>query len=305
MGRESLRSGEIWKLARRQYGVVSRAQLVERGLNDDAISHRCSTGRLHRLRRGVYLVGRLELSRAGELMAAVLACGRGAVLSHRSAGEHYGVALRAYGSIDITVPAERRVRRPGIRIHGRGLRPQDMTTHRGIPITAPPCTLVDLATVVTERDLETAVNEADKLDLVDTEALGLAIREMPPRAGIGKLRRLLDRATFTLTDSELERRFTPIAQAAGLPAPLTRQHVCGFRVDFYWPDLGLVVETDGLRYHRTPSEQARDRIRDQALTAAGLTPLRFTHAQVRYERARVQSTLVATAARLLAVRSFS
>ncbi len=101
-----------------------------------------------------------------------------------------------------------------------------------------------------------------------------------------------------MTDSELERQFLPLARAAGLPLPLTQQPLNGFRVDFYWPDLGLVVETDGLRYHRTPSQQARDRLRDQAHAAVGLTPLRFTHAQVRFEPNHVRDTLAAVASRL-------
>lgn len=105
----------------------------------------------------------------------------------------------------------------------------------------------------------------------------------------------MDKATFVLTDSELERYFLPIARRAGLGRPLTQARVNGFDVDFYWPELGLVVETDGLRYHRTPSQQARDRVRDQTHTAAGLVPLRFTHWQVRHERRRVQETLEAVA----------
>jgi very-short-patch-repair endonuclease len=106
---------------------------------------------------------------------------------------------------------------------------------------------------------------------------------------------ILDRRTFRLTKEELERRFLPLARKAGLPVPLTGQWVNDFEVDFYWPDLGLVVETDGLRYHRTPAEQARDRLRDQAHTAAGLTQLRFTHEQVRYEPGHVVRILAATA----------
>jgi very-short-patch-repair endonuclease len=244
----------------------------------------------------VYLVGGLAVTRAGELMAAVLACGDQAVLSHRSAAEHWALLAAKATTIDITIPAERRTRQRGIRTHGRDLLPHESTKHQNIPVTAPACTLVDLATVLTTRELEAAVNEADKLDLINPEALRLATREMPPRAGKPALATLLDRSTFTLTDSELERRFLPIARAAGLPKPLTRQYVCGFRVDFFWPDLGLVVETDGLRYHRTPSAQRRDRRRDQALTAAGLTPLRFTRAQVRYEPAHVKRVLARTAA---------
>jgi hypothetical protein len=114
------------------------------------------------------------------------------------------------------------------------------------------------------------------------------------------LRDVLERPTFTLTDSELERRFLPIAQRAGLDPPLTGRYVDGFKVDFYWPDLGLIVETDGLRYHRTPAQQAKDRLRDQAHAAAGLTPLRFTRAQVRCEPGHVHATLAAVVRRLRA-----
>jgi very-short-patch-repair endonuclease len=114
---------------------------------------------------------------------------------------------------------------------------------------------------------------------------------MPPRPGLAKLRQTLDRRTFTLTDSELERLFLPLARRAGLPPPQTQARVNGFRVDFYWPELGLVVETDGLRYHRTPTQQAKDRVRDQKHIAAGLIPLRFTHAQIRVEKAHVHATL--------------
>jgi very-short-patch-repair endonuclease len=112
------------------------------------------------------------------------------------------------------------------------------------------------------------------------------------------LRELLDRRTFVLTDSELERRFLPIARGAGLARPLTGRYLDGFKVDFYWPDLGLVVETDGLRYHRTAAEQACDRLRDQTHTARGLTALRFTHAQVRFEPDHVGEVLARVARRL-------
>lgn len=305
MRQQIVRSSEIWGVALRQHGVVSRRQLLELGLNGDAIHHRCSTGRLHRLRRGVFVVGRPEVTRAGELMAAVLACGGGAVLSHLSAAEHYGIVVRRAGPFSITIPAAKRIRQQGIHVHRRDLLPHEATTHRDIPVTAPICTMVDIASVLSVRALEAAVNAADKLDLVDPPALRLAMREMSPRAGKPKLARLLDRATFTLTDSELERRFLPLARAAGLPRPLTRHRLHGYRVDFYWPDLGLVVETDGLRYHRTASAQARDRERDQVLTAAGLTVLRFTHWQVRYDRTTVQSRLRATASRLRANRTIA
>jgi very-short-patch-repair endonuclease len=112
------------------------------------------------------------------------------------------------------------------------------------------------------------------------------------------LRTLLGRQGFRLSDSELERLFRPIATEAGLPNPATKATVNGFEVDFFWPALGLIVETDGLRYHRTPSQQARDRLRDQTHTAAGLTSLRFTYWQVRYEPDRVRAVLESTVDRL-------
>ncbi len=113
-----------------------------------------------------------------------------------------------------------------------------------------------------------------------------------------RLRTMLDRHTFRLSDSELERRLLTLARNAGLPSPLTGQWVNGFKVDFFWPDLGLVVETDGLRYHRTPAQQARDRVRDQTHATTGMTSLRFTHAQVCYDAPYVRSTLTAVVRRL-------
>jgi very-short-patch-repair endonuclease len=146
--------------------------------------------------------------------------------------------------------------------------------------------------------IETAINEADKRELVDPEALRTALYSYAGQPGVAAVRDVLDRRTFVLTDSELERRFLRLVARAGLSAPLTQPHLNGFRVDFYWPEFWLVVETDGLRYHRSPAQQARDRLRDQAHVAAGLTPLRFTHAQVRYDPAHVERVLRTTHRRL-------
>jgi len=287
---------EVWALARGQYFVVSRGQLLALGMHPQAVKHRVSTGRLHGVHRGVYAVGRRDLSRNGELMAAVLACGQGAVLSHRSAAELWG--LGAGGSVEVTVPPGRSPKRPGIRVHRRELDRAHVIPWHEIPVTTPVRTLVDMASHLPRDHLERAVNEADRLDLIDPEALREALDGFVWQPGVGKLRTLLDRRTFTFTDSALERRFKPIARAAGLPRPLTQQWVNGFRVDFFWPELGLVVETDGLRYHRTPSQQARAHVRDQTHLAADLVPLRFTHAQVAYDTPHVEATLRRVAARL-------
>jgi very-short-patch-repair endonuclease len=221
------------------------------------------------------------------------------VLSHRSAGALWGIGDEPNGRIEASSHGRSDIQRPGIRVHRRAaLEPEDLTERNAIPVTAPVRTLIDLATILAPGSLERAVNEADRLDLVDPASLREALDDHRGRRGVARLRKLLDRKTFRLTDSELERRFLALVVAAGLPRPLTRQRLNGFLVDFHWPDLGLVVETDGLRYHRTPAQQARDHLRDQAHMAAGLTPLRFTHAQVRYQSAQVTSTLATVVRRL-------
>jgi very-short-patch-repair endonuclease len=302
MDPQSLQSvgAHVWALAEDQHDAISRQQLLELGLTGEAIRHRVSRGRLHLVWRGVYAVGRPRLSRHGLWMAAVLACGTDAVLSHESAAALWGILPDPPGSIiHVSVPLGVARSRPGIAVHRRAnLRPVDIVRRDRIPVTAPVCTLVDIAARRNREELEAAVNQADKLDLVDPETLRTAIDDIDPRPGVRPLRQLLDRRTFTLTDSELERRFLPIARRAGLPLPIAGARVNGFKVDFWWPTLGLVVETDGLRYHRTAAQQTRDRLRDQAHSAAGMTPLRFTHAQVRFEPGHVEATLMAVARRL-------
>lgn len=279
--------------------MVTRRQLVELGLSEAAIRHRVSTGRLHPLHAAVYAVGRRELGRDGQLLAAVLTCGEGAVLSHASAGELWGITRRGAGPIEVTVPPGRAPRRVGLRVHRRRDLPEaDRARRRGIPVTAPVRTLIDLATSISLRSLEAAVNEADKADLVDPERLRAALSIRSGQKGVRPLRQLLDRRTFALTDSALERRFLPLARSAGLPRPETRAVIEGFRVDFLWRALGLIVETDGLRYHRTAAAQERDRKRDQAHAAAGYTTLRFTHSQVAFEPESVKATVAAVAGRL-------
>jgi very-short-patch-repair endonuclease len=293
-------AGEAWALAARQHWVIARGQLLELGFSDPAIRHRIANGRLHPIWRGVYAVGRPRPGRHGLWMAAVLACGPGAYLSDRSAAALLGILPATGGPINVSVSSARCPRaRAGIRIHRRqGLVDADVTRHLGIPVTSPALTILDLAPSLSRGQLERAIGEADKRDLIDPESLRRELERFAKRPGVAALRETLDRHTFTMTDSELERRFLPIARRAGLSLPLTQLMVNGFRVDFYWPELGLVVETDGLRYHRTAAQQAEDRRRDQTHAAAGLTPLRFTRAQVRFEPDRVQGVLEAVAARL-------
>ena len=277
--------------ARRQHGVIHHRQLRALGISAQAIKRLRASSRLYPLHREVYAVGRPEVTDLGRWHGAVLACGEGAALSHSSAARLWGI-VSEHGAVEVSVPGSRTVTRPGIRVHRRAvLSAPEVTEREGIPVTTPARTLVDIALHLRLDRLERAINEADRLDLIDLDALRESLDDLAPGPGVGILRRTIDRRSFTLTDSGLERLFLPLASRAGLPRPLTRQVVDGYRVDFHWPDLGLVVETDGLRYHRTPLQQARDRVRDQAHLASGRTALRFTHDQVAHEAAYVIATL--------------
>jgi Protein of unknown function (DUF559) len=272
--------------------VLTRADLDALGFSDAAVEHRVATGRLHPIARGIYAVGRAELSRRGEWIAAVLACGRGAVLSHCSAAELWGIGFEEKGRIDVTIRRRSRLERAGVRVHCRPKLPESGVVSRfGIPVTDPVQTLIDLATELKLMRLERAVNQADVHDLVDPETLRTALDSHVGEPGVKKLRVMLDRHTFRLSDSELEILFRPLARAAAFPPPMSKHWVLGFEVDFWFPDLGLVVETDGLRYHRTPAQQARMVKRDQTHTAAGLRVLRFTHWQIAHAPTEVADIL--------------
>lgn len=298
----------IWRSARTQRWAIAHWQLLAHGLTIEAIKHRIREGRLHPIHRGVYAVGRKELDREGGWIAALLACGwkhpdgpEPIALSHTSAAVLLGIRARDSGPVDISLDAAVVRRRPTIRVHRRRLGPGDITTRAGIPTTGPVLTLIDLATTVPDRQVETAINEADRLDLISPPALLAALDAQPRRPGVGRLRAILIRHSLELPTSELERLFLPLAARAGLPTPLTQQWINGYRVDLYLPTLGLVVEADSLRYHRTPSRQTVDARRDQAHAAAGLERLRFTHFQIRYEPRYVEAVLRRVAEQRLAI----
>jgi hypothetical protein len=203
-------------------------------------------------------------------MAAVLAGGDGAALSHGSAAALSEIGTEHGGRIDISVLRRCELRRPGMRIRGRpSMSAQDISLRDDIPVTSPVRTLVDQATELTPIALERAVNDADKRDLIDPEAVRNELLRFSGEPGVRPLRRLLDELSFRLSDSDLEIYFRRIVSGGHLPIPLSKQRVNRFEVDFFWPELGLVVETDGLRYHRTPSTQIRDARRDRAHVMAG------------------------------------
>jgi hypothetical protein len=208
-----------WRLAAAQHGVITRAQLLDLGLSPRAIKHRIATRRLHPLTGGIYALGRPELSQAGLWMAAVLACGEGAALSHASAAALWGIRNGRASPIDVSTPG-RHTRIAGIRCHRRKPMPET-TTVNSIPVTQPLFTLLDLATQLGDRDLEAAVNDADKLRLIDPETAAAALDHLPPYPGVARLRRILTQ--HTRTDSDLERRFLRLVKKAGLARPEPRR----------------------------------------------------------------------------------
>ena len=223
----------------------------------------------------------------------VLACGPSAVVSHETAAELWRLRRPERGPIEVSVPHDRRRRRPGFRVHRRSvLGAEAVTEHERVPVTSVTLVLIDMAARLRTRHLEAAVNMADSLDLLDAERLRTTLEEYPRVNGVAPLRRLLDREAFRLTDSELERMFRALVAEAGLPAPETQRRMDGFRVDFVWPAVGLVVETDSLRYHRTAQTQRRDAARDHAHLLGDRESVRFTHYQVAYEKQHVLRTLL-------------
>jgi very-short-patch-repair endonuclease len=264
----------IAALADAQHGVVALPQLTALGLGQRAISKRVASGRLHRLHRGVYAVGHTRLSAKGRWLAAVLACGPAAVLSHRTAAALHELLPIGGGAIHVTAPHRLRDK-PGLHVHRAAV---DRVVVDVIPATTVARTLLDLAVTEPYRLLERAVENAERKGTLD-------VREIPTvdRPGAPALRRALAAHT-THTESELERRVLALIERARLPRPQTNapiQTTQGpIRVDFLWPEHRLVLEADGHEHHRTRHAQDRDRRRDQALTAAGYTVIRTTWTQV-------------------------
>jgi very-short-patch-repair endonuclease len=271
-----------WEIARAQNWVITRRQLLGIGFTPREIDIRLGE-RLHPVTAGVFAVGRPHLTREGAFMAAVLACGRGAALSHHSAAELYEIRRRRPGPIEVSVLATH-PRRAGIKVHRR--KSFDVRIHKGIPTTSPICTVIDIAPLLGEAQLERAINEAVNLDLIELDELRAAARGRS-RAIV----RLLDRDTFVVTDSALEQRFMRIVRRTGLPLPQTQRRLEGGRVDFYWPALDLIVETDSLRFHRTPFQQRNDLLRDQTHFKAETRTLRFSHWQIWHEPDHVETIL--------------
>jgi very-short-patch-repair endonuclease len=269
-------------LAARQRGIVTRPQLIGAGIERGAIKRRLRAGRLHSVHRGVYLVGHAVPPDGAREMAAVLACGAGALVSHRSAA-HLWQLLRCPANqppVDITLVRRDAGARTGIRTHRvRSLDRGDVQTLRGLPLTTPARTLLDLAAAVSRPELERAFAEAQARRLVNDGGIADQLDRNPGRAGVRALRRLVERGP-ALTRSEAERRMLGLIRAAHLPAPRVNTRLGPYEVDFLWTRQRLVVEVDGYAYHGNRRAFEGDRERDARLAAAGYTVIRITWRQL-------------------------
>jgi hypothetical protein len=276
--REEMRAHDrLAKLATRQHGVVSAAQLRRLGYSASAIGRAASAGRLHRLHRGVYAVGHRRLTKHAQCLAAVLACGRGALLSHSSAAWLWGLSWTYSVPVDVTVPRGARSK-PSIHLHQARALSDEARAHReGIPVTSVPRTLLDLATVVSGERLERAIERSEQLGLFDLRTVDSLLARTIGHPGTGRLKRALSAYREpAFTRSALERRFLALVRAAGLPTPSANMFVAGFELDMYWERERFAVELDGYQHHRTRAAFERDRLRQEELKLAGIETIRLT-----------------------------
>jgi very-short-patch-repair endonuclease len=276
----------IAPIAARQRGLVTRAQMLEGGVSAAAIDARLKAGTLRAVYRGVYLVGPVVPADMAEL-AAVLACGPTAVLSHRSAAVRWGLLPGPTRDVpvDVAVRRGRGCRVTGIRSHRLpALRPDEVTEHDGMPVTTPSRTILDVAHELGRRDLERVVAGAERLELLDRAELRRLIAVHPRRPGVAALRSLLtDRAPAALTRSEAEERFLGLVRRAQLPTPETNVPIGIYRVDVLWRRERVVVEVDGFAFHRSRGRFEGDRRRDARLLADGYRVVRVTWEQMEHE----------------------
>jgi predicted transcriptional regulator of viral defense system len=282
-----------------QHGVVTHGQLLALEFSRREVQGMDQAGWLHRVHRGVYAVGRRSLSRKGRWMAAVLACGPGALLSHRCAGALHGILRAAPTTIELTVPSDRARAIAGLRTHrSRCLEPQDRDAVNAIPCTSVALTLLNLAAVAGRRQTERACDEAEVQRLVDLQQLHELLDRARGRRGAATLRAVLHEhaAGTTLTRSELEERTLALCRRANLPSPAVNADVAGasgrtYAVDFHWPAQRVILETDGHAYHRTTSAIERDRRKEADLVTAGERVLRSTWLAVEHEPDRLARML--------------
>jgi very-short-patch-repair endonuclease len=269
-------------VAGRQLDLITHRQLKAAGVSKDMITRRCRRGLLHRVHNHVYLLGTSIMLPGGHELAAVLAGGPRAVVSHRSAAGLWGLSPGSTDEVEVTVVGGRSRSRPGLRAHRvDSLDPRDRRLHRGIPVTSPARALLDYAASAPPDELEHAIAEAYALKLVTDSQIHRTLERAPRRPGAARLRAELDRESGPQwTQSEAERRMLQLIRAARLPPARTQVRIAGWPADFLWPEHKLIVEVDGYPFHSHRRAFERDRRRDAAHVAAGYRVIRVTYRQL-------------------------
>jgi hypothetical protein len=275
--RTQLDAEALQRLVVRQHGVVSRRQLREVGLSNTMVARWLDTGRLHPLHRHVFALGHTALSLKGHLFAALLYAGAGAALSHTTAAWAWRLIETEPTRIHLTVPGRRRSL-PEVRIHHS--RRVEATEHNGLPVTTVSRTLLDLATVLSPRQLRRALAEADYRGLLDPGEIAAALKHGRPGSKGLRLALRSHMPALAATLSELEERFLEVCESAGLPMPEVNARVGGMRVDALWREERVVVELDGSAAHGGWAAIKRDRERELALRSLGFSVVRYTWEQV-------------------------
>ncbi len=290
------------RLAAAQEGVFTIEQIADCGLSASGVWKRRQNGRLHLVHARVYsLAPPSLLSREGRWLAAVLACGPGAVLSHRSAAALHGLRPTERSGIDVTIPHRSSRQHHGVDIHRSiTLTAKDVTIVRNIPCTTIARTTLDIAEVIRPRQLERMFEQAEQEEVLDFRALQGQIDRNPTRAGAARIQALMGeyQADMGATWSELEADFKAMIGGTGVPMPQINQFIVlddggvAIRADFYWPAHRVVVETDGWKFHRTRGAFELGRRNDQRLTVAGFRVVRMTHRQIKRQAPAMAAVIV-------------
>jgi very-short-patch-repair endonuclease len=268
--------------AQRQHGVISRRQLLAAGLSVRTIRRRIETGRLEPLHREVYALTPGAPSLRGRWLAAVLACGDEAVLSHRSAAALWGLIRPRPGSVEVCATVGRR--RPGIVVHEGGIHGADRAMKDRVPVTSVARTLFDCAEVVDEQQLALMFEEADRLGLLEMPQLEEVCSRGRGRRALRPIHVLIEEArTPTWTRTELENRFSLFCREYRLPPCETNVEVLGHEVDVLWPRERLIVELDSWTFHRHRAAFERDRSKDVSRQVAGYRAIRVTDRRLKRE----------------------
>jgi very-short-patch-repair endonuclease len=275
-------------LAERQHGVISIRQMETLGYSRDAVSYASRSGRLHRLHRGVYAVGHRSLTWHSHCLAAVLACGTSAVASHSSAAWLWGLLRYRPGRLHVTSP-RRRHAKAAIGVHYARLADDDRAACEGIPVTAIPRTLLDLAATLSAPGLNRAMERAEELGLFDLGAIDALLDRAGGHPGVGRLRLVLAiyRPDSAFTRSHLERRFRRLLEGTGLPMPSMNFWVGEYELDAYWQPERFAVELDVYETHGSRAAFEEDRLRQENLKLMGIEMIRVTGPRLDREPARV------------------